>query len=759
MKVLLAMLVCCIALVDNALTAMSLLDTLSHYAQTMPEYPPANNKKWGNTDFSSFHRQYTPNMFMGWLQAWGYGSGTFFTFPFFIRCLRAALASTYVRKSDPLVTVKLVCPENSKLLIFSNIRGRFHQLVTKLQWLHSQGIIDENLVFQDPTYYLIVTGYSINGSAYALETLTLLLLLKQYNPDQVHIIGSRQERNQQWYDFSLKRELKIRGAHLKSQVDALLDREIEDLFRSFPRLLYCCMSTDQRNFLKIGTYFDEDETIDETKAGSFFESQESTAPVYLYESQLGKRSSKPSVKAIIRIEGLHLRAEHFHGLILNEATSKATVWSIFPYLSLDDTNHTIAYKNFYTEVELRSTFDTSVIESMEQAEKGADFKPEKSYNLMSGIETTSPYFAKPLLDPIQIGTTISLAGGVPYIGTEVKAGMLARINAENKQAGVHGHLLKTTIYNDNYSPHLALDNIKRLLEESISMILLPVGTPTLLNYFDYAINNLMSIFFPVTGGAAFRVANAPGIIHFRASYDDEMYFLIEYLVETLSARKFAFVYQDDSYGASTAQAVHEALSKYKLTKYKNISWLDLPYTRGSISFESQVKKIKEYQPDAIGFVAIAKVARLFILEMGIQECINKYFFANSFTTEKSFLFFIKEYGLKFVISSPVPNPANSQMLIAQEYRRDMDAMKKTYDRYSFEAYIGTSIFIDALKKVEEPITREKVMKQLEALHDYTYKGFPLNFNPQTRSLACSVWLEIEGPEWVEKKIEDIKSLK
>ena len=78
----------------------------------------------------------------------------------------------------------------------------------------------------------------------------------------------------------------------------------------------------------------------------------------------------------------------------------------------------------------------------------------------------------------------------------------------------------------------------------------------------------------------------------------------------------------------------------------------------------------------------------------------------------------------------------------------------TFDVFSLEAYISTSIFIDALAKIDLPITNQKIAGYLEGLKNYDYQGLTLTFNPQTRSLSNALWLEDNNqPEWVKCKIE------
>lgn len=741
-----SILFCFFIFLGNSAQATSTFDTVANYATRMPEYPPSI-KIWGNSDFTEFHTKHVPNIFFSWLDSWRYGSHNFFTINYFQQTLEKALGQKKVAPHSSTIAARIRCPENSTLFIVSSLRGNMHRLIRTLTWFHKQGLIDSDLKLRKDIY-LFFNAYSINGSAYALETLTLIMMLMDRNPDNCFLLRSRQELNNAWNDFSLKRELKVRAYQLDVN---MLQKKLNLFFNSLPKVAYVCIDTHEQDFIKISSNLDQEDLVEETKIYDLFNSENKLPVAFFTTDDTSKSLNPPDIKAAINSESLYLKPKSQFGLIFAEQNLERTFWSIFPAISANDTSERTNMVDSYISIELKKSLDSSLISFWQQKKDTADFVKTDTFNLITGISTQVAQ-SNTLSDPITIGSTMSLINGVPYIGGEIKQGMITRINAQNKSGGIQGHLIKSSIYNDDYSPNLALANIQKLLADSVNMILFPVGSPTLSLYFDYVKDNEISVFFPVTGASVFRLPTASGIIHLRASYAEEIHFLIEYLTKHIGAKKFAFFYQEDAYGTGSAQAAQK-----EVKKIEGASWLDLAYTRGTLNFEKQVKGIKEYQPDAIGFFSTAQAARLLILQLGIEQCTNKHFFANSFIAEKSFRFFIEANGLNFLSSSTVPNPVTSQLPIAQEYRQAMDEIKKPYDRFSFESYIGTSLFIDVAQKLNQPITRQSIMKALESLHAYTYKGLSFSFNPETRSLAQAIWLETaQHNEWIEKKLNNPK---
>lgn len=383
------------------------------------------------------------------------------------------------------------------------------------------------------------------------------------------------------------------------------------------------------------------------------------------------------------------------------------------------------------------------------------FKKASSFNIKTGISTNEKD-KNGTTGHVTIGSSMALVQGVPIMGQRTKRGMSVRLNDENKKGGISKNLLRSVVYNDNYTPHLTRNNIDMLLSrDNAELILLPVGSPTLASYLDYVRDKKAVVLFPITGGPQFRDPNLKGIVHFRGTYADEVRALVDYMVTKGAAKRFAFFYQDDAYGKELLKAAHQELKQNGIT-----TWTDVPYQRNSVDYKEQARKIKEAQPDAIGFFSTGQATRELIRQIGIDFLTNKQLFGISFLGEASFRRFLKKHGLKVLFGAVVPNPKTSNLEIVKEYRAAMDANNYPYDIFSLEAYIATSILMDVMQQITPPITKEKILEKLEQLKEYDFKGLKLTFDPERRDLARYIWLESGGDkEWVQKKIIKTTSVK
>jgi ABC-type branched-subunit amino acid transport system substrate-binding protein len=225
------------------------------------------------------------------------------------------------------------------------------------------------------------------------------------------------------------------------------------------------------------------------------------------------------------------------------------------------------------------------------------------------------------------------------------------------------------------------------------------------------------------------------------------------MLKTHKSKKFAFFYQDDSYGIGPLKAAHEELKKHNIT-----TWVDTPYTRSEVNFQEQAEKIIKAQVDVIVFFAQVFPSQELIRQIGIETLANKKLCIISPINIAPMHNFIEEYGLEAIMSSVVPNPYTSNLQIVQDYRAAADAIKLPYDVYSLEAYIATKLLGQALRSIKPPFSNEKIMTYFESLKNYNFEGLPLNFNPETRTLLHKVWVGLgTKSSWVEEDIPSEKT--
>lgn len=740
------------------LLSFSTLESLQKYAASHPEQPESDNQNWLDPDYQSYYQSLRPTFFSKIAHFFHMLPEEIWSTDTFIETLERVTKIRTEKNMSGRFVAQLQLTHEANFVIWGDLHASFHSLVRGCEWLAQKGIINTNLEIMKPDYYFVFNGDAISRSAYSLETLTIIMNLMEKNPEKVVYIRGNHEDRSHWKNYGLKRELFIRIGHENVAKEIPYEKEIDAFFNTLPLALYISTTKTPHEYIRISHKGRESSSLNETYFGDFWDKPIANTLVY-YDTKNKKQSSTNiTIKAIIKTEDwrkevrtvLGEPADMF-GLGLLDQDHGSTAWSILS----SPTKGSQVYFNFYYDafgvLHVKENISQSTIALYNQDINRKDgFKEHTPFNIISGI---SVIHGKDIKDDLKIGTSLALVGGVPILGQQVKRGLSARIQKANQSEEIGSHFIQTMIYNDDYTPYLARMNITKLLENNIKIILSPTGSPTLASYLDLVKEKNGIVLFPITGGPQFRKPDLTQVIHYRVTYEDEVIALVDHVTTEYSVKKFAFFYQDDAYGSEPLEVAHQELKKRGIT-----SWTDIPYLRASTDFSKQAETIKQTNPDAIGFFSAALPTKEFIRQVGVDKLANKVLFGISFLGEESIRRFLKRQGLNIIFGAVVPNPKISTLEIAQEYRQEMDKNQYSYDVFSLESYIGTSIFVDALKKIKGDITIDAIRKQIESLKDYNLKGITLTFNPQHRDLTNFVWIETgELDEWIKKDITKLRS--
>lgn len=731
---------------DISGTQFDTLQELKTYAASYPENPDIPNAYWLDPDYTQFHEGITPSFLTRWLYElhllpgiiWDAKEWSVFLKEFIEQREKAHLQGRQV--------VRCTLKQSGNFIVISDIHGELHTLVRILSYLESMDIINNKLEIIKPDYYFVVNGDLIHGSPYSLECLNIIMLLMQRNPDKVFYLQGQEEGKGYWRNYSFKSALQVRLAFLSDErvpLESLFYR----FFNTLPLGLYINQLAQPSSMVLIAPSGIDNQEWSEDYLGNIAQAK-NPGITYFDLSKQEKTIEPIKVKAVIRSEDWRreFRVSKGYGMLYWEGG--ATTWGILSGpIKLNQKFFNFFYDSFGI-MTIKTPLFWSTISFYNRDIRTKDpFNKIAEYYLTKGLPTT--FKPNQIPNTVNIGSSLSLVQGVPIMGRQVRRGMMSAINESNLNPNVIGHFVRPYVYNDNYEPHIARINMQRLITEDAPIVLLPTGSPTLSGYLDFIKDQKLLVLFPITGGPQFRDPELKNLIHFRASYADEVRVLIEYLYKEYNAKKFAFFYQDDAYGQGPLAAAHETLKRLGI---KDIT--DISYGRAAANLEEQVKKLKSVQPDAIGFFSTAQATQELFRQMGIDSLANRYLFGISFLAEESFRRYIKKIGLKVLFGAVIPNPWLSQLEIIKKYREIMDKQGYPYDAFSCEAYVATTIFLEAIKKIKGAVTMDQLIAILESFKQENIMGLSLSFNLQTRSLSKYVWIERgEREDWLQFPID------
>jgi len=250
------------------------------------------------------------------------------------------------------------------------------------------------------------------------------------------------------------------------------------------------------------------------------------------------------------------------------------------------------------------------------------------------------------------------------------------------------------------------------------------------------------VMFPWTGAPIFFDPNLPNVFHDKASYLDEGRILTDYAIKKLKAKKIAIFYQDDEFGRGAMIGARKTLAKYGIKDFVAIS-----HKPEVFDFSQQTKNILNFDPDAILFSSFFETTKNFIRQVGVKNLEKKeLLFISDFATD-SYQEFLKNKGLRFTVAQIYPSIKTSKFEIIKDFKKEIKDVGYLANSYSLEGYIAASIFVDVIKRIDGEVTKEKIIKIIEGMKDYNLGGLNLTFNPQTKSLVDSIWLD-NGKKWI-----------
>ena len=295
---------------------------------------------------------------------------------------------------------------------------------------------------------------------------------------------------------------------------------------------------------------------------------------------------------------------------------------------------------------------------------------------------------------------------------------------------------------DQYSPAKSRENIEQLLQQQIDIILEPSGSENFMSIVDFIKTGSILVIFPIPGVADKRSPDLKNCIYYRPSYYQESIVSSRYIVENIKPKKVVLFYQDDAFGAAMVRGAKEIFDEAK------IPVTTISYQRNDTKFEPVAEQIKSLAPDCIGLFSTTVATKILLPQLGDALFKRVQFFGSSDLNQALIRSYMQQNKVKCILSNLVPNPFESALPITQEFRTAMEKAKIPIDTVALEVYIGVRILIDVLKHMDGPINKDSLRSALEGIKNYDLNGLKLNFDPMTRQLSDTIWLETGAGQWL-----------
>jgi branched-chain amino acid transport system substrate-binding protein len=360
-----------------------------------------------------------------------------------------------------------------------------------------------------------------------------------------------------------------------------------------------------------------------------------------------------------------------------------------------------------------------------------DVSPRQSDGAESAVQGVSD-------KEILFGMAAPFSGASRELGRQIKIGVETAFSQTNSAGGVNGRLLRLVAADDGYEPEKTPDAMRLLYDhEKVFGFIGNVGTPTAAVALPFALDH-RALFFGAFTGANLLRRNPPDryVFNYRASYGEETKAVMHYLVKVrhIQPKEIVVFAQQDSYGDSGYAGVQKAV---RSLPGDNPDIVRLNYKRNTIDVQGAVDWLRAYKGSpikAVVMIASYRAAAKFIektRDLYPSMIYTNVSFVGSTALADELMLLGPRYASGVIVTQVVP-AINSYATIVLKYK---EALAKYFpgespDYVSFEGYIDAIILAEAVKRVGPDINTEKLVEELERMHDFDLGlGAPITFSP------------------------------
>jgi len=351
-------------------------------------------------------------------------------------------------------------------------------------------------------------------------------------------------------------------------------------------------------------------------------------------------------------------------------------------------------------------------------------------------------------DEIRLGISAPLSGPAKDLGQQMRLGIEAAFRAENEDGGVDGRMLRLVAADDGYEPARTTETMRQLYErDQVFGFIGNVGTPTAAVAAPFALERRMLFFGAFTGAGLLR-RDPPDryVFNYRASYAEETYAAVRYLVKVRKLRpdQIAVFAQQDSYGDSGYAGVEKAIRALRNGEGGPI--LRVGYSRNTVDVDTAITQIRSNRTPikAVVMVATYRAAAKFIEKMRPSYpgmIFTNVSFVGSTSLRDELMLLGPKYASGVIITQTVP-PLDANVPLVLQYRAALSKYFRgeTPDYVSLEGYVAAQILIEALRRSGPVPDPEKVVAALENMHNVELGlGTPVGFSKSEHQACHKVW--------------------
>lgn len=333
----------------------------------------------------------------------------------------------------------------------------------------------------------------------------------------------------------------------------------------------------------------------------------------------------------------------------------------------------------------------------------------------------------PAAADIVLGQSAPLSGPYAQLGNEYRAGALLAIDDANRHGGVAGQPVVLVTLDDEYNVKRALANTRELVQRHRAVALLNHMFTNTVRATAVTAGELgIAHVAPYTGHADFYAGSHPTLFMARASFDDELRAITQY-ISTIGLTTVGVVHNKTSVGQEFLADVRARLGQYGLQVVATASMPigDPDGTAGAAAAAT----LAAAQLDAVVLGVSGADAVSFLRSYQALGARSLYF-ARSLVSSGQLHQELGQGARGIVVSQLVPSPFKPTLQIVRDYRRLLSARDPLAlpSYVEFEGFINARLMLKALERAGSNPTAASVLDAMRRLGRVDLGGHVIDFS-------------------------------
>jgi branched-chain amino acid transport system substrate-binding protein len=330
-------------------------------------------------------------------------------------------------------------------------------------------------------------------------------------------------------------------------------------------------------------------------------------------------------------------------------------------------------------------------------------------------------------DPGVTDTEIRIGSFMPYSGPLENFGQIGKAEAAyfemiNEGGGINGRKIRFMSYDDLSDASNALD-LTRILVETDNVLLMfgSFGTPGNLAVRKYLNEKQVPQLFVVSGDQHLSEPSLyPWTMGWQPSYQDEGRIYANYIQALYPGKKIVALWQNDNFGRGLFKGLEQGLGDVA-----RMIRVDVAYDVGDQHLDTHISILKQSGAEVFVFAGMPEDAAK-VIRIAAEHDWHPVFIVNQMASSIGTV--LKPAGMQNatgVVTAAFLKDASDPAWKEELAVRDWFVFHEKYikaggkdDGTAVFGYAAAETLVQVLKRCGNDLSRENVMKQAEALHEY-----------------------------------------